>query len=95
MGHFACTKETLEQIRKYELPIGYTMDLGNWYWQKEDPEKSFKELKDQITIFHLKNIAFENEKPWNCYVRRRFDPMEEDDRSIGGQSQSIDRISNG
>lgn len=22
-----------------------------------------------------------------------FDPMEEDDRSIGGQSQSIDRIS--
>ena len=62
-GTFACTKETLEQIRKYELPIGYTMDLGNWYWQKEDPEKSFKELKDQITIFHLKNIAFENEKP--------------------------------
>ena len=25
--------------------------------------ESFKELKDQITIFHLKNIAFENEKP--------------------------------
>ena len=62
-GTFACTKETLEQIKKYELPIGYTMDLGNWYWQKEDPEKSLKELKDQITIFHLKNIAFENEKP--------------------------------
>lgn len=56
-GTFACTKETLEQIRKYELPIGYTMDLGNWYWQKEDPEKSFKELKDQITIFHLKKYC--------------------------------------
>ena len=62
-GTFACTKETLEKIRKYQLPIGYTMDLGNWYWQKEDPEKSFKDLKDEISIFHLKNIAFENEKP--------------------------------
>jgi len=62
-GTFSCTKETLEQIRKYQLPIGYTMDLGNWYWQKEDPEKSFKELKDAISIFHLKNIAFENKKP--------------------------------
>ena len=41
-GTFACTKETLEQIKKYELPIGYTMDLGNWYWQKEDPEKYSK-----------------------------------------------------
>lgn len=62
-GTFACTKETLEQIRKYQLPIGYTMDLGNWYWQKEDPEESFKQLKDQISIFHLKNIAFQNDQP--------------------------------
>ena len=62
-GTFACTKETLEQIRKYELPIGYTMDLGNWYWQKEDPKEAFKQLKDQISVFHLKNIAFQNDQP--------------------------------
>lgn len=41
--------------------IRWILETGDW--QKEDPEKSFKELKDQITIFHLKNIAFENEKP--------------------------------
>lgn len=62
-GTFACTKKTLEQIYKYELPVGYTMDLGNWYWQKEDPNTTFEELKNQISIFHLKNIDFKDGKP--------------------------------
>lgn len=62
-GTFPCTKKTLEQIHKYKLPIGYTMDLGNWYWQKEDPNITFKELKDEISIFHLKNIDFKDGKP--------------------------------
>lgn len=62
-GTFACTKKTLEQIYKYELPVGYTMDLGNWYWQKEDPNMTFEELKNQISIFHLKNIDFKDGKP--------------------------------
>lgn len=62
-GTFACTKKTLEQIYKYELPVGYTMDLGNWYWQKEDPNTTFEELKNQISIFHLKNINFKDGKP--------------------------------
>lgn len=62
-GTFACTKKTLEQIYKYELPVGYTMDLGNWYWQKEDPNTTFEELKNQISIFHLKNIDFKEGKP--------------------------------
>lgn len=61
-GTFACTKKTLEQIYKYELPVGYTMDLGNWYWQKEDPNTTFEELKNQISIFHLKNIDFKDGK---------------------------------
>lgn len=62
-GTFAYTKKTLEQIYKYELPVGYTMDLGNWYWQKEDPNTTFEELKNQISIFHLKNIDFKDGKP--------------------------------
>lgn len=62
-GTFACTKKTLEQIYKYELSVGYTMDLGNWYWQKEDPNTTFEELKNQISIFHLKNINFKDGKP--------------------------------
>lgn len=62
-GTFACTRKTLEQIHKYELPVGYTMDLGNWYWQKEDPSTAFKELKSKISIFHLKNIDFKDGKP--------------------------------
>ena len=62
-GTFACTKKTVEQIYKYELPVGYTMDLGNWYWQKEDPNTTFEELKNQISIFHLKNIDFKDGKP--------------------------------
>lgn len=62
-GTFACTKKILEQIYKYELPVGYTMDLGNWYWQKEDPNTTFEELKNQISIFHLKNIDFKDGKP--------------------------------
>lgn len=62
-GTFACAKKTLEQIYKYELPVGYTMDLGNWYWQKEDPNTTFEELKNQISIFHLKNIDFKDGKP--------------------------------
>lgn len=62
-GTFACIKKTLEQIYKYELSVGYTMDLGNWYWQKEDPNTTFEELKNQISIFHLKNIDFKDGKP--------------------------------
>lgn len=62
-GTFVCTRKTLEQIHKYELPVGYTMDLGNWYWQKEDPSIAFKELKSKISIFHLKNIDFKDAKP--------------------------------
>lgn len=62
-GTFQCTKETLQTIKKFELPIGYTMDLGNWYWQQENPEQAFDELHDRIDIFHLKNIAFVNKQP--------------------------------
>ena len=62
-GTFVCTKQTLEQIQKYQLPIGYTMDLGNWYWQKENPKEAFQQLKNQISIFHLKNINFFEGKP--------------------------------
>lgn len=62
-GTLDCVVKALEMIEKYELPIGYTMDLGNWYWQKEEPEKAFEQLKENIKILHLKNISFQDGKP--------------------------------
>lgn len=45
------------------IPIGYTFDLGNWYWQNEDPKNAFDLLNSKITVFHLKNIDFSNVNP--------------------------------
>lgn len=62
-GTLQCTKETLQTIEKFGLPIGYTMDLGNWYWQKENPNQAFDLLKHKISIFHLKNIDLKDDVP--------------------------------
>ena len=44
-------KKLCRQLKKFGMPIGYTMDLGNWYWQKENPNQAFDLLKDKISIF--------------------------------------------
>lgn len=75
-GSLQCTRKTLETIEKFQLPIGYTMDLGNWYWQKENPEQAFAELIGKISIFHLKNIEFKNGEPGTVMLQDGKIPWE-------------------
>lgn len=42
----------LEQIPD----LGYTFDIGNWYWTNDSPTIAFRKLKKYINIIHLKDI---------------------------------------
>ncbi|WP_018142633.1 sugar phosphate isomerase/epimerase family protein [Alloscardovia criceti] len=55
-GTMDCTRASLKNIADNASAIGYTFDLGNWFWQNGEPEQAFEELKNSITIFHIKNI---------------------------------------
>lgn len=55
-GTFACTSASLEHIAENGSAIGYTFDLGNWYWRGEDAQQAFDALLGRITVFHLKNV---------------------------------------
>lgn len=54
-GTLEKVKEGLSAIQNAKQ-IGYTYDAGNWYWVNEKPTNAFKELKNQITNYHLKDI---------------------------------------
>lgn len=60
--------------RGQALGIGYTMDIGNWCWQQESPEKAFALLGKATTVFHLKDIAFGQEGPHTVYLDRGVIP---------------------
>lgn len=53
----------IDVINNNSLLVGYTFDLGNWYWQNEDPKNAFNLLNSKITVFHLKNIDILNNVP--------------------------------
>lgn len=55
-GTLACTTASLTHIKQVGGHIGYTFDLGNWFWRGEDAGAAFAQLKPSITIFHLKNV---------------------------------------
>ncbi|WP_265458020.1 sugar phosphate isomerase/epimerase family protein [Enterococcus sp. HY326] len=55
-GKLAAVLKALTIIEEQQLPLGYTFDLGNWVVMGEDPEAAFQQVKEKITIFHLKNI---------------------------------------
>ena len=59
-GNLKCVTNAINFINTNSLSIGYTFDLGNWYWQKEDPKNAFDILNSNITVFHLKNVDFLN-----------------------------------
>ena len=42
---------------------GYTMDLGNWYWQNEDPEAALAVLDPSMSVLHLKNVTVDENGP--------------------------------
>ncbi|EKQ50470.1 MULTISPECIES: sugar phosphate isomerase/epimerase [unclassified Clostridium] len=62
-GNLKCVKNAIDFINSNSLPIGYTFDLGNWYWQNEDPKNAFDLLNFNINVFHLKNVSFLNNTP--------------------------------
>lgn len=55
-GKLSAITQDLAFDRTEKLPLGYTFDSGNWYWINEDPTKAFLTLRDQISVFHLKDI---------------------------------------
>lgn len=55
-GSLAIFQKNLAWLTAHQIPLDYTFDSGNWYWIDELPKQAFKLLKDQITIFHLKDI---------------------------------------
>ncbi len=62
-GNLECIINAINFINTHSLPIGYTFDLGNWYWQNEDPKNAFNLLNSNINVFHLKNVNFLNGNP--------------------------------
>lgn len=60
----------INTINNNLLPIGYTFDLGNWYWQNEDPDNAFGILKSKITVLHLKNIDSSNGGPSTTLIEK-------------------------
>lgn len=51
---------SLIRLKTAQVPLGYTFDSGNWYWIYESPSIAFKQLQDDITVFHLKDIKMKN-----------------------------------
>jgi len=62
-GTLKSVTNAINIINNNSLSIGYTFDLGNWYWQNENPKNAFDLLNSKITVFHLKNIDFSNVNP--------------------------------
>ncbi|WP_125588287.1 sugar phosphate isomerase/epimerase family protein [Companilactobacillus jidongensis] len=46
----------LKKLKDAQVPLGYTFDSGNWYWISECPSNAFDKFKNEITVFHLKDI---------------------------------------
>ncbi|MDR3595925.1 sugar phosphate isomerase/epimerase [Clostridium sp.] len=62
-GNLKCVTNAIDFINTNSLSIGYTFDLGNWYWQNENPKNAFDILNSNITVFHLKNVNFLDSNP--------------------------------
>jgi sugar phosphate isomerase/epimerase len=69
-GTLKSVMNAITTIKSDSLPIGYTFDLGNWYWQNEDPDNAFDLLKSEITVLHLKNIDFLNSSPSTALIEK-------------------------
>lgn len=55
-GRLTTVQTALQSIKKSNLSLGFTFDVGNWYWANEDPIVAFNALFPAITVFHLKDI---------------------------------------
>lgn len=55
-GVLTTFKKNIDRLKEQKMTLGYTFDSGNWYWINETPTEAFAALKDDITVFHLKDI---------------------------------------
>lgn len=55
-GRLKSVTEAIAAVAKGQLPIGYTFDIGNWLVMEEDLDLAFAQLKEKMTVLHLKNI---------------------------------------
>lgn len=55
-GTIQSVQNAFNALVKQALPIGFTFDMGNWVIMDENPKKAFNDFKENITVFHLKNV---------------------------------------
>ena len=55
-GRVIKIKEFLQVSKELGIKISCTFDMGNWFWQKEDPEENANILKSYVTYIHLKDV---------------------------------------
>lgn len=59
-GSLVEMKKALNYLNDNHIKLGYTFDSGNWYWINETPHVAFDELRENISVFHLKDIKSKN-----------------------------------
>lgn len=59
-GSLVEMKKALNYLNDNHIKLGYTFDSGNWYWIDENPHVAFDELRENISVFHLKDIKSKN-----------------------------------
>ncbi|MYU50286.1 sugar phosphate isomerase/epimerase [Lactobacillus salivarius] len=59
-GSLVEMKKALNYLNDNHIKLGYTFDFGNWYWINENPHVAFDELRENISVFHLKDIKSKN-----------------------------------
>ena len=53
-------KKVINYLNDNHIKLGYTFDSGNWYWIDKNPHVAFDELRENISVFHLKDIKSKN-----------------------------------
>lgn len=59
-GSLVEMKKALNYLNDNHIKLGYTFDSGNWYWIDENPHVAFDELRENISVYHLKDIKNKN-----------------------------------
>lgn len=53
--------EFLRAAEAFGMKISCTFDIGNWFWNKEDPKENAYKLKLYVTYIHLKDVNIKGE----------------------------------
>ncbi|BCZ49095.1 hypothetical protein psyc5s11_51620 [Clostridium gelidum] len=58
-GKVQSINQFLCQVKKHKGNITFTFDIGNWFFQDEDPLENAELLNEFVTYIHLKDISKE------------------------------------